>query len=130
MGWRNTISWLLAAASLLCPVICGTEVALHAEVSHEAANCPDRLLPESPATPHHDHDSSGAPVPHTEHTCFCTSGVPASSTFAVHPPSMAPGLPTQALINPLMLDRLGRFIGAPCACPDPIAEQRIMPLLI
>lgn len=131
MGWSNSISWLLTAASLLCPIICGTEGALHAEEGHVAAGLPDEHPHEVPATPHHDHDSNGDPVPHTEHTCFCTSGVPSSPTLHVLAPSLVTSLPpAQAAIRLRLLGRLGRSVASADLCPDHPAARRMTPLLI
>lgn len=85
---------LSSLITAFCPVICAVEATLHAAeeaVSHVfnrgLDEHDDHAETEHPA-PHHQHDSTGDPIPVSSHACLCSTG--ALTPGGGQLPSLAP----------------------------------------
>lgn len=75
--------------TLLCPVVCMADASAHRSVP-EPDDPVATVLPceQNEHRPHHEHDPSGDPAPHGEHTCLCTGGTPPSAALQI--PALEP----------------------------------------
>lgn len=84
--------------TLLCPAVCMTELSSH-HVGDEADG--HVALTESNGQnqhrPHHEHDPSGDPDPHGEHTCLCTGGTPPGAALQIPALEPAPAIAADVL---------------------------------
>jgi hypothetical protein len=66
---------LVCVMTGLCPAVCTAELAAHSreiDDGRDGSIAKHEHQHDNPT--HHQHDSNGEPVPHSEHTCICTGG--------------------------------------------------------
>ena len=74
MSFRLT-AILVCVMTGLCPAVCTAELAAHSRAAEDDWDASIAKHGHQHGNPtHHQHDSNGDPVPHSEHTCMCTGG--------------------------------------------------------
>jgi hypothetical protein len=128
------LSILVCLMTVLCPVFCTAELALHAHGSdgNEVTTCGsgERHTHDHGGRPHHQHDSNGDPIPHANHVCICATGAPPGPAVQIPPLEPAGMVVAQELpvFAAEFSQRLVRFASGPP--DDRAAPDWNIPLLI
>lgn len=80
------MSIFVCIMTLLCPVVCMAELDAHQD-EHGKGQDPAHATKDC-EHPDQQHDPSGDPAPHGEHSCLCTGGTPPGAALQI--PAMQP----------------------------------------